>query len=72
MAAAKREAEASGQTRCLCNGPEISESDRFIEKCSELFLKRFRSLLVSKSKYKWSSVIDRLKKRVSTFVWSKT
>ena len=72
IAAAKREAEASGQSRCLCNGPGISQSDRFIKKCTELFLKLFRSPLVSKSKYKWSSVIDRLMKRVSTFVWSKT
>ena len=59
MVAAKRETEAPGQLRDLYNGPEILESDGFIRKCTELLLKRFRSPLVSESKYKLDNVIDR-------------
>ena len=54
------------------NGSRLCESDRFVKKSSNKFLRQYRPPLVQKSKYNESRVIDRLNRLVSVFEWNQT
>ena len=53
------------------NGPGLFENERFIEKCSSIFLRRYRPPWIRMSKYKINRVNESLKCQSSLIDWKK-
>ena len=52
-----------------CNGPSVSDMDKFIDEAVDIFLSKHRPPIISNSKYDIGQVIDRYNNNKSKFRW---